>query len=182
MKIESGSQKVELSCGTTQCQLQELSITDPNRKRCALHLFQDVGYPNNSVNEKPSSPWTPAFLQQTFSQNTPPPTSYFFSIKQHSSPLFVGLAYGFWVSLCGCVLSHSVISARLLCPWDSFSCLILQFLCYSWTDPLLLVKQHFKVNLFIPVSHNPHSFTMLPGVTSQGNHPLAPNPCLRLCC
>ena len=112
----------------------------------------------------------------------PPPTSYFFSIKQHSSPLFVGLAYGFWVSLCGCVLSHSVISARLLCPWDSFSCLILQFLCYSWTDPLLLVKQHFKVNLFIPVSHNPHSFTMLPGVTSQGNHPLAPNPCLRLCC
>lgn len=116
------------------------------------------------------------------SLKTPPPTSYFFSIKQHSSPLFVGLAYGFWVSLCGCVLSHSVISARLLCPWDSFSCLILQFLCYSWTDPLLLVKQHFKVNLFIPVSHNPHSFTMLPGVTSQGNHPLAPNPCLRLCC
>lgn len=122
------------------------------------------------------------FSPTDFPSKHPPPTSYFFSIKQHSSPLFVGLAYGFWVSLCGCVLSHSVISARLLCPWDSFSCLILQLLCYSWTDPLLLVKQHFKVNLFIPVSHNPHSFTMLPGVTSQGNHPLAPNPCLRLCC
>ena len=73
-------------------------------------------------------------------KTTPVPTFYFFSIKQHSSPLFVGLAYGVWVSLCGCVLSRSVISARLLCPWDSFSCLILRFLCYSWTDPLLLVK------------------------------------------
>lgn len=80
------------------------------------------------------------FSPTEFLSKQPLPTSYFFSIKQHSSPLFLGLAYGFWVSLCGCVLSRSVMSARLLCPRDSFSCLILQFLCYSWTDPLSLVK------------------------------------------
>ena len=32
------------------------SITSPNRKRCTLHLLQEINYPSNSVNEKSSSP------------------------------------------------------------------------------------------------------------------------------
>jgi len=57
------------------------STTGPNRKKCTLHLLQEINYLDNSANEKPSSPSTPAFLQWDLHSKQPHPIPSSFSIK-----------------------------------------------------------------------------------------------------
>ena len=40
------------SVPTEEVNRNESPITEPKRKRCTLHLLQDIKYPSNSANEK----------------------------------------------------------------------------------------------------------------------------------
>lgn len=54
------------------------STTEPIRKRCALHLLQEIHNLDNSAHEKLSLPWTLPFSNGTVIQNSPtqfPPPS-----------------------------------------------------------------------------------------------------------
>lgn len=146
------------------CLYHTMSITGrmvnyrPQQKKCTLHLLQEIDPLSNSVNEKPSSPWSLTFLQQTFFQNCP---FQVFSIKKHFFFTLLDLPMAFAIAC----------SSQMAIP-------LILLNKHVFTGKIILI---FKASILIPVSHNPHSFTMLLGITSQGNRPLAPNPCLRLC-
>lgn len=60
------------SCQQERINYRKESTTGPNRKKCTLYLLQQIDHLDNSANDKPSSPWTPAFLQWDGHSKQPP--------------------------------------------------------------------------------------------------------------